>query len=69
VPPARRPRPSPAVFAVVGEDRADPGRLLLLGADGRHYRYDLPTGTTAPVDPGADWVLDPDPPPAAAPTG
>ncbi len=77
VAPRLRPRPAaarrtvlpqgpaePAVFVVVGEHRADPDLLLLLGADGRHYRYDLPAGITAPVEPGRDWVLDPNPPPA-----
>jgi len=52
------------VFAVVGEHRADPDRLLLLGADGRHYQYELPAGTATPVVPDEDWVLDPNPPPA-----
>lgn len=54
----------PTVFAVVGENRDDPDRLLLLGADGRHYQYDLPAGTATPVVPDDGWVLDPNPPPA-----
>jgi hypothetical protein len=55
----------PAVFAVVGENRRDPARLLVLCDDGHHYQYDLRTGTAVPVDPGGDWVLDL-PPPANA---
>ena len=54
-----------AVFAVVGDDREDPNRLLLLGADGQLYDLALPDGTTAPVDPDEAWVVDEDPPPAA----
>jgi hypothetical protein len=46
------------VFAVVGEHRDDPDRLLLLGADGRHYAYPLPDGPAAPVDPDEEWALD-----------
>lgn len=47
------------VFAVVGQHRADPARLLLLGDDGRHYGYQA-AGHTAPVTPGHDWLLDRD---------
>jgi hypothetical protein len=59
----------PTVFAVVGEKRDDPDRLLVLGEDGRHYQYQLPVGTTTPVVPDDGWVIDPDPPPADEVTG
>lgn len=52
----------PTVFAVVGENRDDPDRLLLLGDDGRHYQYELPAGTTTPVVPDEQWLIDPNPP-------
>ena len=47
-----------SVFAVVGEHHDDPNRLLLLGADGRHYAHDLPDGPTTPVEPDGAWNLD-----------
>jgi hypothetical protein len=53
----------PTVFAVVGENRHDPDRLLLLGSDGQHYQYHLSDGTTSPVKPDEGWVIDPDAPP------
>ncbi len=46
------------VFVAVGEHRADPDRLLLLGEDGRFYAHALPDGTTTPVEPSEDWVID-----------
>ena len=46
------------IFAVVGEHRDDPNRLLLLGDDGRHYAHRLPDGPTTPVEPDAQWVVD-----------
>ena len=46
------------VFAVVGEHRDDPDRLLLLGEDGRHYEHRLPDGPTTPVEPDDAWTLD-----------
>ena len=47
-------------YAVVGEHRDDPDRLLLLGDDGRHYVLDLPdTVSTLPrVD--DEWTIDPE---------
>ena len=51
------------VFAVVGEHRDDPTRLLLLGADGRHYAHALPDGPTIPVEPDERWAVDAAPPP------
>jgi hypothetical protein len=45
------------VFAVVGEHRREPGRLLLLGEDGRYYAYRA-DGAPMVVEPGAAWNLD-----------
>lgn len=45
------------VFAVVGEHRAEPDRLLLLGDDGRYYAF-AADGRPAEVDPGDAWALD-----------
>ena len=56
--------PSPCddcVYSVVGQHRDDPAVLLRLGEDGRHYRLDPAAGDPEPVDPGGEWVLDPDP--------
>ena len=51
--------PVTTVFAVVGEHRDDPDRLLLLGDDGRYYGHRLPDGPTTPVDePDGRWVVD-----------
>ena len=47
------------VFAVVGEHRWEPGRLLLLGEDGRYYAYRA-TGAPIEVEPSAAWHLDED---------
>jgi hypothetical protein len=51
------------IFAVIGEDRDDPDRLLVLGADGQHYAYHIAEGTTAPVELNDEWTFDPNPPP------
>jgi len=45
------------IFAVVGEHRREPGRLLLLGEDGRYYAYRA-DGAPLEVEPGAAWNLD-----------
>ena len=45
------------VFAVVGEHRWEPGRLLLLGEDGRYYAYRA-DGAPMEVEPSAAWSLD-----------
>lgn len=45
------------VFAVVGQHRDDPSRLLLLGEDGRHYAYDA-SGRTSPAPVDETWRLD-----------
>lgn len=47
------------VFAVVGEHRWEPGRLLLLGEDGRYYAYRA-NGAPVEVEPSAAWHLDED---------
>lgn len=47
------------VFAVVGQHRADPARLLLLGEDGRFYAYAADGRPTA-VEPTTAWALDAD---------
>jgi hypothetical protein len=45
------------VFAVVGEHRAEPERLLLLGEDGRYYAF-AAEGRPAAVEPSDAWRLD-----------
>ncbi|MBA3414706.1 MAG: hypothetical protein H0U10_05725 [Chloroflexia bacterium] len=50
------------VFAVVGQATADPGRLLLLGEDGRFYAY-AADGRLRPADPEIGWRLDGGEPP------
>ena len=47
------------VFAVVGQHRVEPGRLLLLGDDGRYYAYDA-AGRPTEVAPSSAWMLDAD---------
>jgi len=46
------------VFAVVGQHREDPGRLLLLGTDGRHYDLELPDNAPVPCEPDDHWAID-----------
>jgi hypothetical protein len=48
----------PAVFAVVGEHRADPDRLLLLGDDGRFYTYVTDDDVPIAVELTPEWVVD-----------
>jgi hypothetical protein len=48
----------PAVFAVVGEHRVDPARLLLLGDDGRFYTYETDDGVPISVELTPEWVVD-----------
>ena len=47
------------VFAVVGEHRVEPDRLLLLGEDGRYYAYDA-GGPPTVIEPSAAWRVDED---------
>ena len=46
------------VFAVVGEHRDNPDRLLVIGEDGLHYDMRLPEGTAVPVEPDDRWLVD-----------
>ncbi len=53
------------VFRAVGEHRADPYRLLLLGDDGAYYEQRLPDGAPAPAEPDRQtWRFDDEPRPA-----
>ncbi len=47
------------VFAVVGEHRRQPERLLLLGDDGRYYALTA-DGRPVAVHPSKSWRLDAD---------
>lgn len=47
------------VFAVVGEHRREPERLLLLGDDGRYYALTA-DGRPVEVQPSNSWRLDTD---------
>lgn len=49
------------IFAVVGEHRDEPGRLLLMGDDGHYYAYDNDDRQPVEVEPSDDWEIDPDP--------
>ena len=46
------------VFAVVGESRAEPDRLLLLGDDGRYYAYATDAAAPTEVEPTGEWAID-----------
>lgn len=48
----------PAILAVVGEHRADPDRLLLLGDDGLYYTYCDGLDSPVAVELTADWIVD-----------
>jgi hypothetical protein len=53
----------PTELTVVGEHKANPELLLLLGADGRYYAYSLEDETTAPVEPDdTTWAIEPSAP-------
>ncbi len=49
------------VFAVIGEHRERPERLLLLGGDGRFYTYVTAEGPPVEVEPTEEWALDDSP--------
>ena len=53
-------------FAVIGHHRDDVEALLLLGADGRHYRYHLSDNHIHRVEPHEEWLLEPGVEPFAA---
>ena len=46
------------VFAVIGEHREQPERLLLLGGDGRFYTYVSDEKAPVEVEPTEEWELD-----------
>ena len=48
----------PSELIVVGEHRADPLRLLLLGVDGHYYAYALPEGNPRPVELDDGWAVE-----------
>jgi hypothetical protein len=50
--------PPPSELLVIGELRADPMCLLLLGVDGRYYAYALPDGNPTPVEPNDEWQIE-----------
>lgn len=45
-------------FHVIGELRDNPRHLLMYGADGQYYGYDLNTGEISPIDLDASWAVD-----------
>lgn len=47
-------------YAVVGEHRDDPDRLLLLGDDGRHYVLELPDSVLTLSRLDDEWTFDPE---------
>jgi hypothetical protein len=49
---------TPVELFVVGELRADPLSLLLLGADSRFYSYSIVDGVTVSIEPGQEWDID-----------
>jgi len=48
------------IFAVVGEHRAEPTRLLLLGDDGHYYAYPCSSAQPTEVEPTEEWTIDQD---------
>ena len=48
------------VFAVVGEHRAEPSRLLLLGDDGHYYAFASSHADDRPteIEPSDEWEID-----------
>ena len=46
------------VFAVVGEHREEPSRLLLLGDDGHFYAYATNEAEPTQVEPTEEWEID-----------
>jgi hypothetical protein len=46
------------VFAVVGEHRDEPTRLLLIGDDGRYYAYATDAPAPTEVEPSEEWAID-----------
>ena len=48
------------IFAVIGEHRTEPSRLLLIGADGQYYAYATDATEPREVVPSDEWAIDPD---------
>lgn len=45
-------------FQVIGELKADPRQLLLLGDDGQCYAMDVRIGEVTPLEPDDTWAVD-----------
>lgn len=45
-------------FQVIGELKADPGHLLLMGDDGQWYDYDIASGEFTRIEPSDVWAVD-----------
>lgn len=49
----------PNEFMVIGENKDNEGELLVKGADGEYYEYDLMRERLSPVEPDDHWELFP----------
>lgn len=49
----------PNEFMVVGEHKEDESELLVMGADGKYYEYDLQRDRFSPVEPDDQWEIFP----------
>jgi hypothetical protein len=45
-------------FQVIGELKADPGHLLLMGDDGQWYDYEIASGEVTRIEPSDAWTVD-----------
>lgn len=45
-------------YQLIGELKDDAHKLLLMGADGQYYAYDLVSGDIAALDPDDSWSVD-----------
>jgi hypothetical protein len=45
-------------YQLIGELRDDSHKLLLMGADGQYYAYDLVSGDISVLDPNDSWAVD-----------
>jgi hypothetical protein len=52
------PTPDTIDFEVIGELRANPNHLLLLGDDGQCYCFDVRLDRITPLDPNDSWAVD-----------
>lgn len=57
----------PADLMVVGELRADPEILLLIGDDGLYYAYSLVSNAVELVEPDQHWLFTRQPPQTLSP--